>query len=151
MAELGILDAFASHAFLKGLSQHHLMILASGARPFKAAAGELLAREDETARNFYLVQSGRVAIEIHRPGRGPTLVHTVEPGDVVGWSWIVPPYRWQFDARALEPVTGLAFDAAWLREKCEMDHELGYQLLRQMVCVIVTRLASTRLQMSEQS
>jgi CRP-like cAMP-binding protein len=149
MTEPGILGAFAGHEFLKGLSQHHLMFLASGARPFQAKENEVLAREDETAKSFYLIQSGRVAVEIHRPGRGAVRLQTIEPGDVVGWSWIVPPYRWQFDVRALEPVSGLAFDATWLRERCEQDHEMGYHLLKQLIAVIARRLMATRQQLPE--
>lgn len=73
-------------------------------------------------------------------------VQTVGPGEVLGWSWLVPPYRWQFDCRAADAVRGLTFDAEWLRERCEQDHELGYLLLKQLVIVIASRLAATRLQ-----
>lgn len=73
-------------------------------------------------------------------------IQTVGPGEVVGWSWLLPPYRWQFDGRAVDAVEGVVFDGAWLRQQCEQDHELGYSLLRQMVAVISSRLAATRLQ-----
>jgi CRP-like cAMP-binding protein len=147
MTEQGILGTFAGHAFLRGLSERYLMALASGAKPFTAAAGELLAREGEPARAFYLIQVGHVALGLHTPDRGVVTVQTVGPGEVLGWSWLVPPHRWQFDCRAADEVRGLAFDADWLREKCEQDHELGYQLLKQLVTVIASRLAATRLQL----
>ena len=150
MADQGILGTFASHDFLRGLSDRHLMLLASGARPFRAAAGEYLGREGEPARYFYLLQAGQVAIETSHPERGTPLVQTLGPGDMLGWSWLVPPHTWRFDCRALEPVQGIVFDAEWLREKCEQDHELGYQLLKQLVGVIASRLAATRQQLLKQ-
>ena len=73
-------------------------------------------------------------------------IQTVGAGEVVGWSWLLPPYRWQFDARATSAVQGLVFDAAWLREQCEQDHELGYHLLWQLLVVVSSRLAASRVQ-----
>ena len=147
MTEPGVLGTFASHAFLSGLSERHRMLLASGVRPFTAAPNELLAREGETAKTFFLIQGGHVALALHTPDRGAVPIHTVGPGEIVGWSWLVLPHRWQFDCRAVDPVQGLAFDAEWLREKCEQDQELGYHLLKQLVAVIANRLAATRLQL----
>ena len=147
MTEQGVPSVLAGHTFLSGLSEAHQQLLASGARPFTAAPGELLAREGETARAFYLIQAGHVALDLHSPNRGAVSIQTVGAGEIVGWSWVVSPYCWQFDCRAVDTVQGLAFDAQWLREKCEQDHELGYQLLRQLVTVIANRLAATRLQL----
>jgi CRP-like cAMP-binding protein len=147
MTEQGASGASAGHTFLDGLSERHRALLASGSRPFSAGPGELLAREGETATTFFLIQAGRVALDLHAPGRGVTSIQTVGPGEVVGWSWLVPPHRWQFDCRAVDAVRGLAFDGRWLREKCEQDHELGYQLLRQFVAVLANRLAATRVRL----
>lgn len=140
-------DLFASHAFLRGLCERHRLLLASGARPFRAAPGDFLAREGETAKAFYLIQAGHVSISVHGSARGPVPIQTVGPGEVVGWSWLVPPHRWQFDCQARDPVEGIVIDGAWLRDQCEQDHELGFQLLRQLVSVIGGRLAATRVQM----
>jgi CRP-like cAMP-binding protein len=140
-------DALDQHAFLNGLSERQRTLLASAARPFTAGPGELLAREGEAAKTFFLIQSGNVALDLHTPGRGLVPIQTVGPGEMVGWSWLVPPHRWQFDCRATVPVQGWVVDAAWLREKCEQDHELGYYLLKQLVAVIGNRLAATRLQL----
>jgi CRP-like cAMP-binding protein len=146
MSESGILGAIASHPFLQALNEQHQMRLASGVRPFTASAGEYLAREGEPARAFYLIQTGQVEIVAHLAERGAAPIQTLGAGEVVGWSWLLPPYRWQFDARAALAVQGLAFDAAWLREQCEKDHELGYQLLKQLLAVVSSRLAATRVQ-----
>ncbi len=147
MTASSITGVFAQHAFLQPLGERLLMTLASGATPFTAEAGTVLAREGEPARYFYLIQTGRVAINIHTNKRGDVPIQTVGPGEVLGWSWLVPPHLWQFDCRTLEAVQGIKLDAEWLREKCEQDHELGYHLLRQLLTVLATRLASTRRQL----
>jgi CRP-like cAMP-binding protein len=103
----------------------------------------------EEANRFYLLRQGRVAMEHYTAEHGAITVETVGEGEALGWSWLVPPYRWQFDCRAVEAVQGLAFDAEWLREKCEQDHELGYQLTKQLLAVIGHRLAATRLRLSD--
>jgi CRP-like cAMP-binding protein len=146
MSDPGTPSALASHPFLQALSERHRTRLASGVRAFTATPGEYLAREGEQAHAFYLMQSGEVTIGTHLAERGAAPIQTVGAGEVVGWSWLLPPYRWQFDARVALAVQGLAFDAAWLREQCEQDHELGYQLLKQLLAVVSSRLAATRVQ-----
>jgi len=110
-------------------------------------AGAFLFREGDPADRFYLVRRGRAAIEISAPERGGIVVETVGPGEVIGFSWLFPPYRWRFDARVLEPMTALALDGACLRGKCEEDHELGYQLVRKAADVVLERLQATRMQL----
>jgi CRP-like cAMP-binding protein len=149
MTGQGILDAFASHDFLQALSERHRLALASGAKPFTVAAGEFLAREGEPAEVLYLIQSGQVALGSHVPGRGFVPSQSVGPGEAVGWSWLVAPHRWQFDARAEVAVHGLAIDGEWLRGVCERDHELAYHLLKQMVVVLAGRLAALRRQLRD--
>ncbi len=144
MNEPTILSVFESHPFVQGLSDHHRMRLASGVKPFKLVAGEYLAREGEPAHAFYLVQKGQVAIGTHLSEPGALPIETVGPGDVVGWSWLLPPFRWQFDARASGDVQGLAFDGAWLREQCEQDYALGYHLLKQLFMTVSRRLIASR-------
>ena len=151
MSESGLLGVFGDHAFLQGLSQRHLMLLASGVRPVKFGVGEYLGRDGETAKAFYLIQSGHVALEMRAPNRGPVLIHTVGPGEVVGWSWLVPPHRWRFDCRAADAVQALAFDAEWLRDKCEQDHALGHQLLKHLVTIMAARMTATWQQLLELS
>jgi CRP-like cAMP-binding protein len=109
--------------------------------------GEYLFREGGSADTFYVLRGGSVALETHVPGRGAALLMTVHEQDVLGWSWLFPPYRWHLDARAIEPVRALAFDGACLRQKSVDDHELGYELMRRFAEVIVTRLQATRMQL----
>jgi CRP-like cAMP-binding protein len=142
MSRPAILDAFASHAFLSKLDNRCLMDLASGVVPFAASGGDYLAHRGEPARAFYLVQSGSVTVGLEGDGGELTPVQTIGPGGVLGWSWLIPPHRWQFSCRADGPVQGLMFDAEWLRERCERNHELGYHLLREMVSTMAERLAA---------
>ena len=110
----------------------------------KVRIGELLFRQGEPANRFYLVRSGRVAVELYAPGRDPIVVEHVYDGDVVGWSWLVPPFRWSFDARAVEPSSLIDVDAAALREQFSTDPILGYEVIRRFVPVIARRLSSAR-------
>ena len=147
MTGQGFGDVFLGHGFVQGLSERHRSVLAAAAKPFKAAMGEMLAREGEAAKCFYLVQAGHVVLGLPTPDRGVLPIQTVGPGEVVGWSWLVPPHRWQFDARVIDTVQAVALNALCLRGKCDEDHELGYQFLQRLVAVISGRLAGTRLQL----
>jgi CRP/FNR family transcriptional regulator, cyclic AMP receptor protein len=149
MTSPGILGAFASHAFLNSLSERHRMVLAAGVRPFTAEPTQVLARAGEPANDFFLIQDGHVAIGMTTPDGDGVTMQTVGRGDVIGWSWLVPPHRWKFDCRAVDHVQGLAFNAAWLRDKCEQDHDLGYHLLRQLTTVMASRLEATRRQLKD--
>ena len=129
------------------LAPQHLETIAGCASIVHFDEGETIFREGGPADTFYVVRSGAIAIETHVPGRGPARLMTLHGDDVLGWSWLFPPYRWHFDARALEPVRALAFDGACLRGKSVEHHELGYELLRRFAEVMLSRLQATRLQL----
>jgi CRP-like cAMP-binding protein len=105
---------------------------------------EELFRAGDRADAFFLVRHGRVALELHVPDRGAVVIETLGPGELLGWSWLISPYRWQFDARAVDPVEVLSFDAAPLREMIERDHDLGYALYVSFGRVLLERLQATR-------
>jgi len=128
-----------------GPAQLDLIAGCGGNRVF--AAGEYLAREGDPADTFFVLRAGRVALEIDAPGRGALMIATLGEGAVVGWSWLFPPYRWSFDARALEQTRVVAFDGACLRGKCEDDKALGYTLMQRFAAVMLERLQATRLQL----
>ena len=137
----------ARHPFFADLSAPHLALLVGCARNVRFAAGEFLFRAGEEANQFFLVREGHVAIEIAPPGGAAHPLQTIGAGVVLGWSWLIPPYHWKFDARAIEPVRGLALDGKCLRTKCETDHDLGYELLKRFAQVMEERLQATRLQL----
>ncbi|XKE45954.1 cyclic nucleotide-binding domain-containing protein [Halomonas organivorans] len=134
------------HPFFAGLDDEHGRLLAGCARNRRFAAGEYLFREGEAADEFYLIRHGQVALETLVPGRAPLVIATLGEGEIVGASWLLPPYRWMFDARAVTLIRAIGLDAACLRGKCEVDHHLGYDMMKRFLPVVVKRLHDTRLQ-----
>jgi CRP/FNR family transcriptional regulator, cyclic AMP receptor protein len=130
-----------------GMPEEHLALIAGCAQNMTFEDGQYLMREGDPANNFYVVRLGRVALEIFVPERGAITLETVEGGDLVGWSWLVPPYRVNLDARAVGSAHVVAFDAACLRGKADADPALGYELMRRFIPVIVERLQATRVRM----
>jgi CRP-like cAMP-binding protein len=140
-------ELIAAAPLFDGLSGAHLALIAGCGANDRFEAGAELFREGGQADRFFLIRTGSVGLELEAPGRGTLVIETLQPGEVVGWSWLFEPYRWQFDARAREPTHVIAFDGACLRGKCEAEHELGYQLMRRFAGSITERLQATRLQL----
>src|SRR5215510_15489002 len=137
----------ADHSFFSDLEQRYVQSLTGCATNVRFDARTYLFREGEPADHFYLIRQGKVAIEISAPPRKPIIVQTLGSGEVLGWSWLVPPYRWRFHARAVERVRALALDGKCLRRCCEENHSLGYELLKRFTPVIAQRLEATRYQL----
>lgn len=137
----------AEHPFFEGLDPKLLNLIVGCASSVSYDAGQMIYREEDNADQFLLILQGKVAIEIFVPGRGPLTIQTIGPGDVLGWSWLFPPYRRQFDARAVEQTTGIALDGRCLREMVEEDHDFGYELIKRFSQVAVERLRATSRQL----
>lgn len=135
------------HPFFEGLEPDHMELITGCASNVRFNAGEQIFREGSPADRFFLIRYGRAAVELFVPGKGPVTIQSVQQGDVLGWSWLLPPYRCHHDARAVELVRALAFDGACLRGKCEGDPRLGYELMRRFAQLIVQRLHNTQLQL----
>jgi len=137
----------AIQPFFKGLSKQQLELLSSNALAVEFPTGKMIFNEGLPANRFYIVLEGEVALESRSGKRGvrPDLIQTIKAGDVLGWSWLFPPYLWHFDARAVKPTKAIIFFATNLRELCERDHTLGYDLLKRVTKVVIKRLQSTRL------
>jgi CRP-like cAMP-binding protein len=133
----------SAHPFAHGLSQEHLAILADCAMETQFAPGELIFREGEFANRFYFLLEGEVALESQAQGE-PVTIESIGAGDVLGWSWLFPPYYWHFRARAVKPTRAIFFYGTWLREHCEQNHDLGYELIKRMAEVMIRRLQATR-------
>jgi CRP-like cAMP-binding protein len=131
----------------EGLPPESLELIAGCGSHVRFREGESLFREGDPADTFFVIRHGSVVLEQFVPGRGPVTIETIESGDVVGWSWLFPPYRWHFDARALSLVRATAFDGACLRAKCDADPALGYDLMRRFAQVLIERLQWTRLRL----
>jgi CRP/FNR family transcriptional regulator, cyclic AMP receptor protein len=137
----------AEHTFFKGLEERYLDLLVGCASNVRVDVGEFFFRQGEEANHFYLLRHGLVSVEMFSTGRGPITVQTLGEGDVLGWSWLIPPYRWMFDARATQLTRAIALDGKCLRDKFDKDHDLGYELLNRFVPVIEQRLNAARLQL----
>jgi CRP-like cAMP-binding protein len=135
------------HQALAGLEPRLLDVLANHAHVAVYPAGGWIARVDSAAGSFLAIVGGRAAIEIAPPARKPVVVATVHEGDLLGWSWLVPPHRWHFDVLALEEVRAVVMDGSALRQRFDIDHELAYQLTRRLLSVVATRLEATRVQL----
>ena len=140
-------EILAATPAFAGLAPAQLEVVAGCATTAGFDEGDRLFREGEPADTFYVVRRGRIALTLHDPSRSELTIETIEPGDVVGWSWLFEPFRWHFDAVAVEPVRAIAFDGACLRGKCDADHELGYALMRRFAAVVIDRLQHTRIRL----
>jgi len=135
------------HPFFKGLKAESLKLIAGCGSNVRINAGQYLCRAGEEADRFYAIRHGKVALEVDAPPRGAVILQTVGEGELVGWSWLFPPYHWQFDARAVDLVRATSFDGACLRKKCDAEPALGYELMKRLANVVSKRLEATRLQL----
>ncbi len=135
-------NAIGEHHFFRGMDKAHLHLLASCAEDKVYAGDAYLGRQGERAEHFFLIFHGRVALET-----GGIPVQAVDPDEILGWSWMVPPYRWRFDARAVEDTRTVALEAEALRALCDAHPDMGYELLRRLVQITTQRLEATRQQL----
>ncbi len=137
----------ALHPFLAGMNPTHLALLTGCAMVSQFKPGQVILRDGEIANRFYLMESGKVILESGRGFGDPVVIETIGAGDLLGWSWMFPPYTWNFTARAIEPTTAIFFYGTILREYCERDPSLGYELFKRMAPVMLRRLQSARKKM----
>jgi CRP/FNR family transcriptional regulator, cyclic AMP receptor protein len=140
-------DLLESHPFFAGLSSGALELIAGCASNVHFDEGSFIFDQGEPADVFYVIRQGRVALEVQSPAKGPLIIDTMEGGEVLGWSWLIPPYQYFASARAVTPIRATALDGACLRGKCEADTDLGYQLLKRVTTVMYQRLQSTRIRL----
>ena len=135
------------HPFFAGLEPSAMDLVVQCAQNVHFKQGQVLFRTGDAADTFYVIRRGRVALDIHDPQRGTLVIASLDENDVAGWSWLVPPHRWMFDARALTPVSAVALDGACLRERCDVDPALGYALMQRVAQVLYGRLQDARLRL----
>lgn len=143
MSTSSIRDLLAEQSVLRDLEPADIDLMAGCGHNEVFAPGTFLAREGETADRFYIVRQGKVALELHAP-TGPLLIETLGAGELVGWSWLFPPYRWTYDVEAIDQTRVTTIESACLRAKCDSDPAFGYRLMKRFAQVIVDRLQATR-------
>jgi len=140
-------DLLGDHPFFEGLSRDHMALLSGCGKNVVFEEGDDVFREGQAANHFYVIRHGRVSIDIRSAGRDSVRIETLEDGNVLGWSWLVPPYQWHFDAKAVLLTRAVALDAECLRGKCEADPNLGYEMYKRFSRIMMDRLMATRLQL----
>jgi len=135
------------HSFFKGMSPAYLELIAGCARNAHFEPGAYLCREGAEAQEFFAIRQGKVALELYSPEGGLVVLQTVGAGEVLGWSWIFPPYKWMFDVRAVDATRTVLFDGLCLRTKCEQDPVMGYDFMKRFAMVAARRLEVARLQL----
>jgi CRP/FNR family transcriptional regulator, cyclic AMP receptor protein len=143
--------ALSAHPFLHGMSAGQLGVLAEVAHDVKFPARYRLFEDGGTATRFWLIQSGHVSLDLHVPGEGPVVIERIGMGELLGWSWLFPPYRWAFGAVTVTPVEAFEFDAAAVRERCRTDPGLGYEFNQRITRVLANRLQAARMRLIARS
>jgi CRP/FNR family cyclic AMP-dependent transcriptional regulator len=141
-------SSLATHPFLRGLDPKCLAALASAARTVVFPARHRIMEAGGNASRFWLIQSGSVAVDMSVPGNGRVVIESLGIGEVLGWSWLIPPQEWAFGATTISPVRAFEFDAAAVHALCAADPELGYELTRRMLRVLAHRLRTTRIRLA---
>jgi CRP/FNR family transcriptional regulator, cyclic AMP receptor protein len=144
-----VAHALATHPFTSGMSAQEVALLAENAMRVYYPGGQTIFREGDPANRFYLIESGEVALESFAHGDGTVRIQTIKAGDVLGWSWMFPPYTWHFHARTLEPTTAIFLYATRIRQVCEDRPEIGCDLMQRIAEIVIKRLQETRKQLTE--
>ena len=142
-----VLSRVAGLPFFAGLTPGQLRRLCEAGRPVSYQPGERVFAEGGLADRFWLIEAGSAALDLRVPGRGDQVIETLVGGSVLGWSWLYPPYLWQFGAVARERLDAIAFDAESVRNRCDADPAFGYAMLRLFTPVITARLQAARLRL----
>jgi CRP/FNR family transcriptional regulator, cyclic AMP receptor protein len=140
-------ERIIDHPFFRDMKQEPLATLFDQAREITFAPGEILFCEGEPANQMYLIETGCIALEAHEPADGTMLIQNLGAGEVLGWSWLFPPYAWHFRARAAEPTTVIVLNGAHLLTMAEEDHEFGFNLMKRVAQVMIHHLQATRKQL----
>jgi len=140
----------AAHPFVRSFNPEHREMLIETATEVTFNPEEVIFREGEPANQFYLIRSGRIALETHESADGTALIQYLGAGDVLGWSWLLPPFLWHFRARAVEPSEAIVLNGARVLAAAERNHEFGYELMKRVVQVVIQRLQAARKQLLQQ-
>ena len=142
-------EIILAHPFFQGINPRYVHLLTDCALSVRFGVAHDIFREGQDADHFYLIHKGRVSLDTFVPRIGSTTIQTIGPGEALGWSWLYPPYRWQFNARTIDPVEAVSFGALSLREKAEENHDFGYDLAMRVGGVMLARLQATRRRLVE--
>lgn len=132
------------HPFFQGFKPEYLEFMAGCGSNLRFERGDLIVHDGDPADQTLFIRRGRAEMEIHVPGRGIQTLQTLEDGEMIGWSWLFPPYKWHVDIRAKETTMVLALNGNCLRKKLEEDTQMGYEFLRRLIYCMHRRIESGR-------
>lgn len=138
------MNSIENHPFLHGMAPTHVDLIVQGAKQADYGANDLLILEGEPANQFFLIESGLVALETGGRGKGAASIQMVGAGEPLGWSWLFPPFTWHFRARAVQPTRAVILDGGHLLVLCEENHDLGYDVMRRIAQIVISRMEATR-------
>jgi CRP-like cAMP-binding protein len=139
----------AAHPFFKGLDSRYLKLIVECAARQTFTPGQFLCRDDGEATSFYVIHHGRVAVEIYRARRGALTIQTIGEGEVLGWLWFDQPYHWHLDARALDLTRVISLEVQGLMDRCNRDHDFGYELMRRYAHHLAVQFRVTKAQLAD--
>ena len=128
------------HPLFRGMKAQHIRTIVESATVVRFEPGDVIFEEGEPAHHCYVIRTGKVALQLVSYRIEPFTLMTLEEGDIIGWSWLFPPYRWKFTARALTVIRAISLDAGSVRARCDEDHDLGYELMKRFAQVIENRV-----------
>lgn len=140
-----IADLLKEHSLFEGLSEEHLQFIAGCGKNVVFSEGQVIANPGDPADEFYLIREGHLSLTLDVPPKKPFVFQTLGKGDLVGLSWLIPPYLWYVSVQALKPTRAIAFDGKCIRKKCEEDHHLGFELMKRLISILVVREEAFRL------
>jgi CRP/FNR family transcriptional regulator, cyclic AMP receptor protein len=140
-------SALAAQLFLRGMQPRHLDALAAVAADVRFPAGYRIFEDGGHANRFWLIRSGRIALDLNVPGEGLLAIENIGLGGLLGCSWQFPPYQWAFGAVTISPCEAFEFDAPAVRAACVADPLLGYEITQRLVRVLAGRLQATRMRL----
>ena len=143
-------DYLSSHVFFSGLDDSFIKFLSNSARELRIKKGDVLFKQGERADKYYLLRNGRVSVQVPAL-MGPTLeIQSLGEDQIIGWSWLIPPYRWNFLARATEDSDLLEFDGNAILARCEKDPKFGFELFKRFARLMSERLDAARQKMMDE-
>jgi CRP/FNR family transcriptional regulator, cyclic AMP receptor protein len=137
-------EALAQSAFFRGMRPEHLAVLTEGAQEMQFNTGDVLFREGDPSNQFYWIESGKITLETRLPGEDVKVIQILSAGEALGWSWLFPPFTWNFSARTIAPTRMISFSGGHLLVSAEENHDLGYELMKRVGQILIQRLQSTR-------
>lgn len=150
MSKQTIEDYLSTHAFFSGMEDSFVKFLSNSATELRIKEGEVLFQQGKRADKFYLLRNGRISVQVPAL-MGPALeIQALDKDQILGWSWLIPPYRWNFLARALEDSNLLEFDGSAILARCEEDPNFGYELFKRFATLMSERLDAARQKMMDE-